>query len=82
LLSMAKIWTEAFWKPRPDGAGVLPPAPGWSESVLLLAPIGALAGLILASGLWFEPILAFVVSAGEQLIDPTAYVRAVLEVGR
>lgn len=82
LLSMAKIWTEAFWKPRPDGAGVLPPAPGWSESVLLLAPIGALAGLILASGLWFEPILAFVVSAGEQLMDPTAYVRAVLEVGR
>ena len=82
LFSMAKIWTEAFWKPRPDEAEPALPAPGRTELILLLTPIGALAGLILASGLWFEPILAFVLNAGEQLIDPSAYVRAVLGAGR
>ncbi len=79
LYSMTKIWNEAFAKARPAG---IPAAPiGRGALALRLAPSVALAGLTLLVGL--APGLLFVLAerAAEQLLDPRAYVAAVLRGG-
>ncbi len=80
IYSMTKIWAEAFWKPHPDG--VVPGTGALAlrriDWVLLVAPITALAMLTVIIGLWTEPFLAVATRAAEQLLDPQAYVAAVL----
>jgi len=81
IYSMTKIWTEAFWKPHPGG---IEPAPGRlapGQGARLMLPIGALAALTLAIGLFPEPFMRFAQEAAAQLLDPSAYVAAVLEAG-
>lgn len=75
LLSMTKIWNEAFWSPSPGGEpdGELP----WA----LLVGAGGLAAASLALGLVPGPFLDLAVRAGGQLADPSAYVDAVLAAG-
>ncbi|MFN3260125.1 MAG: Na+/H+ antiporter subunit D [Pikeienuella sp.] len=78
IYSMTKIWAEAFWKAHPEG---LEPAltrlsPG--ARVRLLTPVAALAGLTLVIGFFPEPFVAFAERAAGQLLDPSAYVTAVL----
>ena len=78
IYSMTKIWAEAFWKPHPEG---LEPAltrlsPG--DRARLLAPVAALAGLTLVIGFFPEPFIVFAERAAGQLLDPTAYMTAVL----
>ena len=75
LYSMTKIWTEAFWKPRPAGA-VSARAP-WS----MLAPAAALTGLIVAMGVWIAPFYAVAERAAQGLFDPAPYLAAVLGAG-
>jgi multicomponent Na+:H+ antiporter subunit D len=82
LFAMARIWAEAFWKPLPaashdrvrqrsrEDAARLP--------ILLWAPPVALALLIVAIGLSAEPLVDFAMRAGEQLMNPSEYIRAVL----
>ncbi|MCX7751574.1 MAG: Na+/H+ antiporter subunit D [Blastocatellia bacterium] len=86
LLSMMKIWTEAFWKPAADD----PPAssaPAPAPSTLTpLAPSGVVtarwgilssAGLALLTiliGLGAEFVLALAEAAAEQLQDPDLYI--------
>jgi len=84
IYSMTKIWAEAFWKPHPDGV-----VPGTGtlalrriDWILLVAPIAGLAALTVVIGLWAEPFLAVATRAAEQLLDPQAYVTAVLGVTR
>ncbi len=72
LYSMTKIWTEAFWKPRPAGP-VLDRAPA-----AMMAPAAVFAGLILLAGVWVAPFHAVALAAAEGLFDPSAYVAAVL----
>ncbi len=77
IYSMTKIWTQAFWKPLPEGiAEPPPPAPG--RLVLLLVPIIAMAALTVVIGLWPQPFLTFATTAAEQLLTPGLYVAAVL----
>jgi len=76
LLSMAKIWTEAFWKDAPQPL----PAAGTDAGMRrLLLPAALLAGLTLCLGLGAEAMFAIATRAGEQLMDPAEYVRAVLK---
>lgn len=73
LLSMAKIWIEAFWKPPPASAAVTPaaavpgphPAGAW-------AACGALALLALAMGLLPGPLIGFLDAAGTAMAAPAA----------
>jgi multicomponent Na+:H+ antiporter subunit D len=78
LLSMIKIWNEAFWKPvpAPPGEEVKTPAsPGALRMTLLIGPMALLAGLTLLIG--FQPQALFALSqrAAEQMLAPAAYVR-------
>jgi len=78
VFSMAKIWLEAFWKPHPapSGAGVL--RLGRGEAWALVAPIAALAAITLVIGLAAAPFYDLAVAAAAQLLDPSAYLEAVL----
>lgn len=81
LFSMSKIWGEAFWKP--EGAGTrgessLP----LSTRVLLYSPVVLLAALTVTIGLFTGPFFELALRAAEQLLDPSAYVQAVLGVRR
>jgi multicomponent Na+:H+ antiporter subunit D len=82
LMSMIKIWVEAFWKPAPE---VGPSEESHSTRaltprrlLLLLGPITVLAGLTVAIGL--QPQLLFTVAerAAAQLLDSSGYTQAVL----
>ncbi|GEA60734.1 proton-conducting transporter transmembrane domain-containing protein [Vibrio comitans] len=79
IYSMTKIWSEAFWKPRVNTPGnstkpfKIPPA--------YLLPITTLTSLSLVIGLFAEPFFLFAMQASEQLLQPTKYLKAVLEGG-
>ncbi len=78
LLSMSKIWNEAFLKPHPAGeAG--------ARSGAGLAPArwvaGALAAMTVAIGLGAGPVMDYALAAAEQLSAPAAYIAAVVEAG-
>jgi multicomponent Na+:H+ antiporter subunit D len=77
VFSMTKIWLNAFWKERPAEAG---PAPAFAprRRWLLLAPIGTLAAITLAIGLYVQPLYALAERAATELMDPATYVEAVL----
>jgi multicomponent Na+:H+ antiporter subunit D len=79
LLTVTRIWAEAFWKAPPEDAPVAgsPPAnPGPLTPLLLL--IGVLAAMTVAIGLGAEEVFALARAAAEQLLDREGYVRAVL----
>jgi len=78
VFSMSKIWLEAFWKPHPDGtAPALTGLAHFPRTVLLL-PVGALAALTVTIGLFPEPFMTLAERSAGQLLDPAAYVRAVM----
>ncbi len=81
LLSMVKIWREAFWRPAPPGAPDDRPLRP-SQRRLLLGPAVALAALTVAIGLAPGLLMELSMKAAEQLINPSDYIRAVLEAGR
>ena len=78
IYSMTKIWAEAFWKAHPDGIDpsldrINPVTRGW-----LIAPVAGLATMTMIIGLFPGPFVGFAETAAEQLLDPTAYITAVL----
>jgi multicomponent Na+:H+ antiporter subunit D len=76
IFSMTKIWNGAFWKPLAEG---LAPAPTDRRALVLMAsPVATLAVLTLIIGLWAEPFFRFATAAAASLLDPSAYVAAVL----
>ncbi|HRE27811.1 MAG TPA: Na+/H+ antiporter subunit D [Anaerolineales bacterium] len=73
LFSMIKIWVEAFWKPLPEtGVTVAVPIREW------LPPLVLLAAVAIGLGLGAGPAFALASRAGAQLLDPAAYIAAVL----
>jgi len=72
LLSMGRVWDEAFWKPSPTASAAAAPSP------VMLAPIAALACLTIALSIAAEPVFAVSIRAAQQLLQPHDYVRAVL----
>jgi multicomponent Na+:H+ antiporter subunit D len=77
LVSMTKLWAEAFWKAAPDS-----PAPAARGERAALAPIALLAAVTVAIGLGAGPVFELSRDAARQLLDPSAYVTAVLSGGR
>ena len=75
LVSMMKIWSEAFWKPLPPGA---PPETLQPGLRLMIGPIAVLAGVTVLIGLGAGPMFDLSMRAADQLLDRDAYIRAVL----
>jgi len=80
LYSMLKIWNEAFWKTPPEGSERS--RQQWLASpatrATMLLPIAALAAITLTIGIAAEPFVDFSIRAANQLLEPGAYVEAVL----
>ncbi len=72
ILSMARVWDGAFWKPAPSES-----TPGRLDP-LVLAPAFALIVLTLGFTFGAGPIVALTMQAAEQLLHPTDYQHAVL----
>jgi multicomponent Na+:H+ antiporter subunit D len=73
LVSMTKIWAEAFWKPATD-----PSASVALSLRTLLLPIATLATLTVLIGLAAGPLFALSIQAADQLLNPRDYIQAVL----
>jgi multicomponent Na+:H+ antiporter subunit D len=76
VFSMIKIWSEAFWKPVP--AKLHTPSTKRPLSPWMLAPVLTLALATVLLGLFMEPLIKFAMAAAGQLLDPRAYIEAVL----
>ena len=81
LYSMTKVWANVFWGERPAAAQ----GGNHSESRLSLpaklgfyAPMAALALITLCIGFVAMPFFSLATKAAEQLLDPAAYIAAVL----
>ncbi len=77
LFSMSKIWNEAFWKAHPAGDGL----PVRRTPVAMLAPVAVLAAITCVIGLWAGPFMEVAADAAAGLLEPTAYVAAVMGSG-
>jgi len=76
LYSMIKIWNEAFLKKQPD-AKVTQVAVKLKFSEYV--PLALLAGASLLMGVFASSVFNYVIEAGNQLIEPSAYINAVLK---
>ena len=76
VLSMARLWDEAFWKPAAVHASPSVPQPRLGTP--LLAPIAFLVSLTIGITVFAGPVSSMTTRAAEQLLDRNAYVRAVL----
>jgi len=77
LISMIKIWNEAFWKPEPSPAGGSRHSTRPARLLWLAAPSTLLAILTLLIGLCPWVLYGLASRAAEQLLDPAAYRAAV-----
>lgn len=79
LLSMSRIWAEAFWKKHPLAdpvrANPLHPLNSWLGRLL---PIATLALFTVLIGLAAEPVFDLSMRASQQLLNPAEYVQTVL----
>jgi multicomponent Na+:H+ antiporter subunit D len=74
LFAVARLWAEAVWSSHPDGdQACAPRAPA-----AMLLPVAFFALAILAVGLMAGPFIDLAQAAGRGLVDPAAYVAAVL----
>ncbi|MCQ4297970.1 Na+/H+ antiporter subunit D [Pseudomonas stutzeri] len=73
LYSMSKIWMEAFWK-KP----VLPRAEARRVPLPMLLAIASLGALTLVIGFMPQPLILFSQTAAAALLEPSAYLSAVL----
>lgn len=81
LYSMTKIWNSVFWRPVPEDAPKS--VPGLRELrgvqlALMLSPVLLLIGLSVVFGFIAQPAFEVATNAAESLMDPSAYVQAVL----
>lgn len=72
LVSMSKIWNQAFWQPRKaeTGEGRTP--------LTMLVPVAGLACLTVVIGLGIGPLFEVSQATAEQLLNPQLYIEAVL----
>ena len=78
LMSMIKIWNEAFWKAAPETAAASPPEPlDRRRLAVLLVPAVGLAVLTLLIGLFPDFLFDLAGRAAGELLDPTPYLEAV-----
>lgn len=74
IYSMTKVWSGAFW----GDPEVRPPPTATSPSPLMSLAAGVTVALSIGYILWAGPIYDFAERAGNDLLDPSLYVNAVL----
>ena len=81
MFSMTKIWAGAFWG-DPEEEPPVPPRPGGrlGAPLWMIVPTAALALASIAVSLGAGPLHDVSLRAGADLLDPSGYVDAVLEV--
>ncbi len=79
LYYLTNAWIQIYWKPAPAGEGELQYLPPRRRRQLL-APTLLLALISLVLGLLPEPLFKLCHVAAQQLLNPTAYITAVLGV--
>jgi multicomponent Na+:H+ antiporter subunit D len=79
VLSMARVWEEAFWKPAPEQAPVSAHQPRLGGAIL--APVALLVSLTIGFSVAAGPVYGLATRAAQQLLDRDGYVRAVLGEG-
>jgi multicomponent Na+:H+ antiporter subunit D len=77
LMSMMKIWNEAFWKPQPEDRPLPDSVGGRGSMALLVAPAVGLAVLTVLIGLFPGWLFDLAGRAANELLDPAAYQAAV-----
>lgn len=75
LFSMIKIWNEGFWKKQPEKVSVIKRT---RVPFTMVLPVIILALLTIIMGVFAEPFINISTQAGEQLVNPTEYIQAVL----
>ncbi len=78
IYSMTKIWGAAFWKPHPAGLQPRLSSLPAADRAALLTPIATLAILTCIIGFFPEPFVQFATASADQLLNPEAYIQAVL----
>jgi multicomponent Na+:H+ antiporter subunit D len=76
LLVVAQIWSRAFWRPATEDDVQASGSTG--QRWALNGPIVALAVVLLAIGLYAQPLYGLAEQAAANLVDTQAYVEAVL----
>lgn len=76
LFSMTKIWAEAFWKPEPTDSIVCLVDRSWQ--LCQFGPTILLASITVGIGVLAGPVMDASLATAEQLLDPDAYIDAVL----
>lgn len=79
LFSMTKIWAEAFWKNPENHTPKENPFSSIKLPLSMTAPCIALAVLTIAIGLFSNPLFHLAKTAGDQLLNPSAYIETVLQ---
>ncbi|MDF7801783.1 proton-conducting transporter membrane subunit [Pontiellaceae bacterium B1224] len=77
LYSMTKIWAYVFWKPAPEPLPDLDPMPKGQWFVFLLPMVGYTV-ISIAIGVFAGPVFDYASEAAAQLMNPQAYIDAVL----
>jgi multicomponent Na+:H+ antiporter subunit D len=79
VLSMARVWEEAFWKPAPDHA--LGSAHQPRLGAAILAPVTLLVSLTIGLSVAAGPVYDLTARAAQELLNRNGYVRAVFGEG-
>ncbi len=77
-IPLIRIWSHAFWAPGTPGSVDLKPVTRRSERRLLTLPTAGLVAVILLIGLMPEPLLQIAEGAAVGILQPEAYLEAVL----
>lgn len=75
---VGRIWAELFWKDHPKDGVATFAGMGAGTRAALLAPVFVLSAVTVCIGLYAEPLMGFAEAAAFGLLDPSAYVEAVL----
>jgi multicomponent Na+:H+ antiporter subunit D len=82
LYSLMKVWIVVFWRAPAGGAAVLPGLPEAERRMggpmLMVAPTAVLVAVVVALGLAAGPLYDLCQRTAADLLDPAAYVSAVL----
>jgi len=79
LLSMSKIWNEAFLKAHPKGPDAV--RTGGKDMTYHWWVVSVLSGLAVLMGVFAGPVIDYALAAADQLLEPTAYFELIERAG-
>lgn len=73
LIAVARIWAEVVWAPAHNPEAGNTPLP-----TAMLLPVATIAVLVVVIGVWAGPLVEGASAVAASIVDPTAYITAVL----